>query len=489
MLSSFYSFFSKPFLALSFLISFSFVSLAQEDLPTDYLSKEFHAGRRDAMRKIMPANSVMVVFAYPTRNFSNDVDYFYHPNPDMYYFSGYREPHSLLLIFKEPQKDSAGNLYDEVLFVQKKNVQAEQWTGRRLGTEGAKEKLGLKYVFNGDEFAGWPIDFTKFTTILMDRLPDDIARGNKGELYDLIRQFKQKVSLPEDYAVSTRYNWKEFRKLTGSLREIKTPEEMTLLRKAVEISCQGQNEVIKALRPDMSELEIQGLHEYVHKKYGAEGVGYGSIIGAGENGCTLHYEENTKTKIGNQMVLMDVGAEYHGYTADVTRTIPSRGKFSNEEKLIYQLVYDAQEAAFKILKDGAQWSDASTAARNVITGGLVKLGVAKDRKEADKYYPHGLSHHIGLDVHDRGASPALKKGMVITVEPGIYIPEGSNCDKKWWSIAVRIEDDALITQDSYELLSHFAPRSIADIEKMAAQTSAVDDFKLPPLKTGEKKGF
>src|SRR6185295_9568544 len=161
-----------------------------------------------------------------------------------------------------------------------------------------------------------------------------------------------------------------YRQLTGSLREIKTPEELDLLRKAVEISCIGQNEVMKAVRPDMSELEIQGLHEYVHKKYGAEGVGYGSIVGAGENGCILHYMENTKTKVGKDLILMDVGAEYHGYTADVTRTVPANGKFSPEERLIYQLVYDAQEAAFKILKDGAKWSDAGAAAKEVIAEGL-----------------------------------------------------------------------------------------------------------------------
>ena len=184
------------------------------------------------------------------------------------------------------------------------------------------------------------------------------------------------------------------------------------------------------------------------------------------------------------MLLMDVGAEYHGYTADVTRTVPANGKFSDEEKQIYQLVYDAQEAAFKLLKDGAKWADAGTAAREVIADGLLKLGIITDN------YPHGLSHHIGLDVHDRGASSTLKKDMVITIEPGIYIPEGSNCDKKWWSIAVRIEDDALITENGYELLSSFAPRKIEDIEKMIAQKSAVDDFKLPGLKSADKKkGF
>jgi Xaa-Pro aminopeptidase len=246
---------------------------------------------------------------------------------------------------------------------------------------------------------------------------------------------------------------------------------------------------MKVVRPDMSELEIQGLHEYVHKKYGAEGVGYGSIIGAGENGCVLHYMENTKTKVGNTMLLMDVGAEYHGYTADVTRTVPANGKFSAEEKLIYQIVYDAQEAAFKTLKDGSKWADAEIAARNTISDGLMKLGIIKEKSEAAKYYPHGLGHHIGLDVHDKGNYNSMKKNMVMTIEPGIYIPEGSNCDKKWWSIAVRIEDDALITETGYELLSRFAPRSIEDIEKLIAQKSALDDFKLPPLKSSEKKGF
>jgi Xaa-Pro aminopeptidase len=460
---------ARKLTTLSIFISCALFCIAQENLPTDYLTKEFHAGRREALRKIMPDNSVMVVFAYPTRNFSNDVDYFYHPNPDMYYFSGYREPHSLLLIFKEAQTDSAtGASWNEMLFVQKKNKQAEQWTGKRLGAEGAKEKLGIWKSFNGEDFTDHAPDFSKFDKIIFDKLPEDITnnQGDPADLYDLVRQFKQKAGVTQNYSTNKKFDLAAYRQLTGTLREIKTPEEMSLIRKAVEISCQGQNEVMKAVHANMSELEIKGLHEFVHKKYGAEGVGYGSIIGSGENGCTLHYEENTKTRIGNSMVLMDVGAEYHGYTADVTRTIPAKGKFSEQEKQIYQLVYDAQEAAFKVLRDGSKWSDASAAAREVIRKGLIKLGIAKDNTQADKYYPHGLSHHIGLDVHDRGTSQQFKKGMVITIEPGIYIPEGSDCDKKWWSIAVRIEDDALITEDGYELLSHFAPRSVKDIEKM-----------------------
>ena len=484
-------------LLLAVALLFSTIALAQpfpaqndENLPADYLTKDFHAGRRAALREIMPNNSVMVVFAYPTRTFSNDVEYFYHQNPDMYYFTGYKEPHSVLFIFKDEQTDSAGNKYSELLFVQKRNAQAEQWTGKRLGTDGVKEKLGINSVYNGADFKKFPIDFSKFTKIIYEKFPIDIPNGNdNADLFDLVQQFKIKSAMPEQMTLQNRFDTKLYHDLTAGLREIKTPEELSLIRKAVEISCQGQNEVMKTLRPDMSELEIQGLHEYVHKKYGAEEVGYGSIIGSGENGCILHYMENTKTKIGGQMILMDVGAEYHGYTADVTRTVPADGKFSAEERTIYQLVYDAQEAAFKTLKNGSKWADANAAAKNIIAEGLLKLGIISDKKEVSKYYPHGLGHHIGLDVHDRGFYETLKKDMVITIEPGIYIPEGSKCDKKWWSIAVRIEDDLLITQDGYELLSRFAPRKIEEIEKMVAQKSVIDNFKLPPLESGKKKGF
>lgn len=473
-----------------FIFSQPLSSGTDDNLPTDYLTKEFHSGRRAALRELMPDNSVMLVLAYPTRTFSNDVEYLYHQNPDLYYFSGYKEPHSLLLVFKESQTDSLGNKYNELLFVQKRNAQAEQWTGKRLGTEGAKENLGINFAYNGSDFKNFAIDFSKFNKIIYDKFPVDVPNSyDNADLFDLIQQFSQKSAMPEQMTQQNRFDTKLYKDLTSTLRQIKTPEEMSLIRKAVEISCQGQNEVMKALHPDMSELEIQGLHEYVHKKYGAEEVGYGSIIGSGENGCILHYMENSKTKIGTSMILMDVGAEYHGYTADITRTVPADGKFSEEERIIYQLVYDAQEAAFKILKDGAKWADASAAAKNTIAEGLLKLGIISDKKEVNKYYPHGLGHHIGLDVHDRGFYETMKKDMIITIEPGIYIPEGSNCDKKWWSIAVRIEDDLLITQNSYELLSHFAPRKIEDIEKIISQKSAVDDFKLPPLESGKKKGF
>ncbi|HEU0112035.1 MAG TPA: aminopeptidase P family protein [Flavisolibacter sp.] len=480
----------SPKLLLLFLTAFLLGAVhAQPDLPQDYLTPQFHKGRRDAARELMPENSVMVIFAAPVRNFSNDVDYNFHQNPDLYYFTGYKEPHAVLFIFKETQTSPDGLQFNELFFVQEKNPVREQWTGRRLGDKATKEKLAIQAVYNGPAFETFPLPLDKFSKILTAPLPADVRKSrDKGDLYQLLTHFKTKAVIA-DTGKNERIDSKLFYQVTAQLREIKTPEELLLIRKAVEISCLGQNEVMKTIRPDMSEMEVQGLHEYIHKRYGAEGVGYGSIIGAGENGCILHYTENTKTKVGTNMLLMDVGAEYHGYTADVTRTIPAHGKFSAEEKAIYQIVYDAQEAAFKTLKDGSKWADAKKASDDAIKNGLLKLGIIKKPEEYKKYYPHGLGHHIGLDVHDRGTYDSLKKNMVITIEPGIYIPENSPCDKKWWGIAVRIEDDALITEDGYELLSHFAPRSVEAIEKKIAENSVLDHYKLPPLQSAQKKAF
>lgn len=267
----------------------------------------------------------------------------------------------------------------------------------------------------------------------------------------------------------------------ASLRQIKTPEELVLLKKAIEISAIGQVEVMKAMKPSMSELEIQGIHEFVYKKYGSEYEGYNSIVGAGNNGCVLHYVDNAKTSVHKELVLMDLGAEYHGYTADVTRTIPSNGRFTNEQQLIYDLVYEAQEAGIKSAVMGERFGAPDAAARAVINQGLVKLGIAKNQEDARQYFPHGTSHYLGLDVHDPGLYGNFEPNMVITVEPGIYIPEGSACDKKWWGIAVRIEDDILITQDGPINLSAKAPRTSESIEKMMKLPSALDDFELPNI--------
>lgn len=532
-------------LLLVFLFITSAGAFSQEDTPTDYLSKEFHKERREALRKTMPQNSVAVFFASPIRNRANDVDFHYHQDPDFYYLTGYQEPHAVLLIFSEDQKDAKNEPYNEVIFVQKRDPKMEQWNGRRLGAEGVKEKLGFKHAFEGKDFKNYNIAFNSFDKVLFFNFKDDVNNDKKdqADLYDLMDQFKEMIAFPtgsdsgkkiiydliqnnntaenQDVALiiqkhlrsnpelkndpiisayinartpeervkikgqipqpKLNHDTKLLEALMTGLREIKTPNEIKLLRKAVDISSIGQIEVMKAMHPNMSETEIQGIHEFVYKKYGAEYEGYPSIVGAGENACVLHYIENNKQNVGNDLVLMDLGAEYRGYTADVTRTIPATGKFSPEQKAIYELVLQAQEASFTNCKPGNPFHKNNELSRDVINKGLVKLGIIRSESQAHNYFPHGVSHHIGLDVHDRGFYDKMEENMVITVEPGIYIPEGSPCDKKWWGIGVRIEDDILITKDGYELLSDKAPRTVEEIEKMMAEKSVLDQFVLPEL--------
>lgn len=468
-----------------FLVFFTFLITiyqvqSQENLPTDYLSKEFHKGRREAFRNLMPANSVAVVFSYPERVFSRDINYNFHQNPDMYYLTGYKEPDAVLLIFKEAQ--GTGETYNEVLFVRERNAAREVWTGRRLGVEGAKSKLGFTTVYNGKDFKDFAIDFKKFSKIIYDKIPTDIESSrNDFDLAGLLQSFKIKAGITTEDKASLE----SFADITNSLREIKTPEEMDLMRKTVKLSCVAHNEVMKAVGPDMSENEADGIHAYIHRKYGAEGEGYPPIVGVGANGCILHYGENNSSKMDNQLLLMDVGSEYHGYSADVTRTIPANGKFTEEQKAIYQLVYDAQEAVFKICKEGTPLVNLNETAKDVLAKGLIKLGIITDPKDVRLYYPHGCSHFLGLDVHDKGnfkgPQSLLKENMILTVEPGIYIPANSKCDKKWWNIGVRIEDDIAIKKNSYENLSADSPRKWEDVEKMAAQKSTFNEMKFPKI--------
>jgi Xaa-Pro aminopeptidase len=483
----------KQLLFFLFMIS-SLSGLAQAagDMPEDFLSTTFHKERRTKLREKLPANSVGVFFANPVRNRANDVEYSYHQDPDFYYLTGYKEPDAVLFIFKDKQVANNGTQYDEIIFVQPRNPNAEMWTGRRLGDEGVKTRLGLEQAFNNKEFKKYNVDFKKFDQILFFDFQNDVRneKYDSADLYDLIEQFKAKVNYPikeNGLSVSrepgkNNLNTKDLVGIMNSLRGIKTPEELAMIRKAVRISCAGQAEVMKAMKPGMSEREIQGIHEYVFKKYQAEDLGYPSIVGAGHNGCILHYIDNYKPNITTkELILMDLGAEYHGYTADITRTIPVSGKFSTEQKQIYDLVLKAQEEAMKICKPGTTFAQLTKATKDVVNKGLKDLGIIPTETEKHQYYPHGCCHHIGLDVHDRGDYSLLQENMVITIEPGIYIPENANCDKRWWGIAVRIEDDYLLTKDGYEHLSVSAPRKPDDIEAMMKLPSPLDNFVLPDL--------
>lgn len=479
-----------PVLTL-FLLSFGGYAQKNGDVPPDHLPASFHKNRREALRQKLPPNSVAVFFASAVRNRANDVDYVYHQDPDFFYLTGYRETDAILFVFKDQQTAANGSLYDEIIFVRPRNAAQEMWTGRRLGSDGVKSTLGFVQAFNNTAFQKYNVDFTKFAEILFYDFENDVRDNpaDSSDLYNLIEQFKAKVNYPSKQDISiqrepsrNRLNTAGLYGIMGSLRGIKTPEEIVLLRKAINISCTAQREVMKAMKPGMSEREIQGIHEFVFKKYLAEDVGYPSIVGAGNNGCILHYEENYKPSVSaKELVLMDLGAEYRGYTADITRTIPVSGKFSAEQRQIYDLVLKAQEAAIRICRPGTTFQELKAATKTEVNKGLKELGVIKSEAEPNQYYPHGCCHHIGLDVHDKGDYDLLREGMVITIEPGIYIPENSKCDPRWWNIAIRIEDDFLITKGGNEQLSIMAPRSADEIESLMKERSALDDFVLPDI--------
>ncbi len=448
------------------------ITMAQQttEYPNDYLSPEFHAGRRAAFREMMPDNTVGVFFASQVRVRNNDVDYQYAQSKNFYYFTGLEEPNALLLLFKKPVT-LLGATGTEFIFVQNRDPERELWRGKILGVEGVKNKYKIENVFTNDKFTASTFDFSKVDSILSMYKGEDILSkyGASNPLSRMANIVDNLLANSTTKLAGERYT----RRILSSLRGIKQPEEIKLLEKAAAMSCEGHNDVMRAVKPGMTEYQAQAIMEYNFKKNGSEYPGYPSINGSSENACVLHYITNLRLMKDGDLLLSDCAAEYHGYTADVTRTVPVNGKFTPEQKLIYELVLEAQDSGIAVCKPGVPFSKVDTVARRVISRGLVKLGIIANEKEAGQYFPHGTSHHLGLDVHDMGPG-TLQEGVCLTVEPGIYIPPGSNCDKKWWSIGVRIEDDILITKDGHRNLSASSPRTVAEIEKMAKQKSVFD---------------
>ncbi len=437
----------------------------------DLLSTEFHAQRRQQLREALPDNGVAILFANPVRNRSNDVDYEYHQDPNFYYLTGFREPHSVVVIFKDVmQFDSIST--NEIIFVQDRDPDAEIWNGRRLGVKSASKVLGIKTVKSNTDFAKFDLNLDKFDKVWYLRPQKDVRDNIRSthDLFSLMATLDQKIK-PLGKKASGSALWGKL----AVLRQDKQREELMLMRKAIDMTCEAQHELMKALKPGMAEYQAEAIVEYVFKKNGAEHPGFPSILGGGENSCVLHYTSNRKPLEGGNLLVSDIGAEYHGYTADVTRTLPVDGTFSKEEKIIYNLVYEAQKAGIEACKPGARFWDPDTKAKAVIGAGLKKLGIIKNEFQVRKYFMHGTSHYLGLDVHDAGVYTDLKAGEVITVEPGIYIPEGSDCDPKWWNIGVRIEDDVLIVENGCEVLSDCVPKTIEEIEAIMKESSKFAD--------------
>ena len=443
----------------------STLNLANVPVIDDELSTDFFVKNRQRLRDTMPDSSIVFVFSSPLKVRSNDIDYRYHQDPDFYYFTGVREPNGLLIITKDSHNFN-GFITNELLFVESKNAKKEQWSGKMIGVEGASEISGVSHVLPNTEFKPMVLPLARMREVLSNKLPfiekDD--REHPGDLMSLSKHFDAKVSRA---GLTVKVN--EAEDLFSFLRQLKSEEEIKMLQQAIDVTCKAHIAAIEAIEPGMAEYEVEALVNYTFRKNGADGEAFPSIIASGENGGIMHYTDNASLLIPGDLVIMDIGAQYEGYAADITRTVPVSGKFSEEQAIIYQIVLDAQTVAIRYSTPGYKFWTPHDEAYRTIGKGLIKHGIIDKWSDIGKYFIHGTSHYLGLDVHDAGVYSALKPGEVITIEPGIYIPAGSPCDPKWWNIFIRIEDDILITDGPAKVLSQGAPKSITEIEEMMAK--------------------
>jgi Xaa-Pro aminopeptidase len=398
-------------------------------------------------------------------------DYPYRQDSDFYYLTGFEEPESVCIL--------APNHTDHrfVLFVQPRNREEEIWEGERAGVEGAEKDYGAEKAY--------PID--QLDEILPTYLENCVVvyYGNgQGEAFDervieLIKRYR-----PTSRSASTSPTvLADPGDILDEMRLIKQDNELELLRKAASITAEAHKEAMKATRPGTYEYEIQAVVEYIFRKHGSPRNAYESIVASGPNATFLHYAKNNRRMEDGELLLIDAGAEYGYYAADITRTFPVNGRFSPEQREIYELVLKAQLVAINKIKPGVSLMDIHKAVVQSITEGLLELGILQgevtELMETEAYSPffmHQTSHLIGLDLRDRGKyfvngqSRILEPGMVFTVEPGIYIADGTeNVNEKYWNIGVRIEDDVHVTKDGYEILTSQVPKTVVEIEELLSR--------------------
>lgn len=420
------------------------------------------------MRKI--SGGIALFPAAPVAFRNSDVEHEYRQDSDFYYLTGFEEPGSVAVVAPNQPE------HKFLLFVQPKDREREIWTGWRAGEDGAKRDYGADAAFTIDKLD------EKLTTLIekVDRIYyrfgsdpafDDRVTG----LMRSAQRFRQRegngplsVIDPSD--------------LLHEMRLIKSSEDRDLLRRAVDISCEGHIAAMKALKPGAFEYELEAEISYAFRKNGSPRCGYSSIVGSGPNATVLHYTSNNRRIEEGDLVLIDAGAEFGYYTGDVTRSMPASGRFSEPQAALYQIVLDAQLEAIAAVRPGATFVQPHDRAVRVLTEGLVKLGLLEGEVDSlieensyRKFYMHRTSHWLGMDVHDVGSYKTgdewrrLSPGMVLTVEPGLYIAEDfEDVDPRYRGIGIRIEDDVLVTETGYEILSARAPKTIEEIEATIA---------------------
>ncbi len=422
---------------------------------------EFKARRQKLMQQMGPG-SIGVFFTNPEQVRNNDVDFQFRADSDFLYLTGFEEPDAALILIPGGTVLD-GRRVEEVLFCNVTDQMSITWLGYRMGPANAMRLLGMGHAEQNTKFGAVLDQLARGATKLFTTQTPASTGGQSVRMQSAFNTWRQGSGLQATSAESQ----------LSRMREIKSAEEIKVLRHVVNASSKGHIEAMKATRPEMREYEVAAIVKYIFEVNGCEYQGYPPIVGSGPNSTILHYNTNRRLMKSGDIICMDTAGEYRGYSADVTRSFPVNGKFSPEQKAIYEVVLAATDAGIAACKPGASRGAVTTAINKVLTDGLMKLGVITEAGQLGNYYMHGWGHGIGLDVHDPWPTGTFMAGMAFTVEPGIYIKEGSQCDKKWWNIGGRIEDDILITATGAENLSANCPRTVAEIERTMAMNSAL----------------
>jgi Xaa-Pro aminopeptidase len=429
------------------------------------------AARRDAFMKALGPNAVAVVRSLPERLRNGDAFHPFRQHSDIVYLTGFTEPHTTLVFRPGAETERF------VMFVRPRDAEMEVWDGKRAGLEGAKQIYGADAAYNANELR------TRLWELIANHEELHYGLGIDEDMDQLVgsaishlRRMEKKGKRPPRAVIDPRIALHE-------QRLHKRPEELAALRKACTITADAHIAAMGAGRPGTFEHELEALIDYTFRKRGGSGPGYTSIIGAGENATILHYIENRCAIADGDLVLVDAGCEYDHYTADITRTWPANGTFTPPQRDVYELVLATQQTAIDLVKPGATLDEIHDHCVRTLTEGMISLGLlagSVDERIADasyrKFYMHGTSHWLGLDVHDVGAytrdgkARPLAPGMVITVEPGLYVaPLGAHLDEleipmALRGIGVRIEDDVLVTETGHDVLTAACPKQVAAVE-------------------------
>ncbi len=433
------------------------------------MNKDIYVRRRAELVNQIGENDIVIVPTAPERSRNGDVIYQFRPDSDFYYLSGFIEPEAVLVI-------SPGRAQGEyVLFCREKDPFREMWDGRRTGLEGAQEIFGADDAFPFE-------DMHEILPGLMEE--KEKVFTNVGRYPDFDAQllaWMNKIKQDTRRGKHAPYEFVDLNHILHEQRLFKRPDEINLMRKAGKMSAAGHVRAMQACRPGMYEYQVQAEMECEFRKAGSHYNAYPSIVAGGENACILHYIENDAVLKSGDLLLIDAGAEYQCYAADISRTFPVNGKFSAEQKALYEIVLAAQEAAFEKCSAGHTWNDPHEAAVAVIAQGLLDEGLLKgqldqvlETKAVNQFYMHRTGHWLGMDVHDVGdyqvedAWRELEPGMVFTVEPGIYVNPAEGVDERWHNIGIRVEDNVLVQRDGYENFTASAPKTVEDIEALMA---------------------